>query len=68
MPEAKEEAEFMEWSFRELNYEVELLMNPDNGTMAALFERLQKDIMERIKKDKRTLIHFYYTGHGKMKQ
>lgn len=36
--------------------------------MNNLFKELIKMIKECIKSNKRILIHFYYTGHGKMKE
>jgi len=67
MLEAKDEAQFMEDSFKLLNYETRVLLNPSNEEMTDLFKELFKTVKQAIKDDKRTLIHFYYTGHGKIK-
>jgi len=67
MDEAVDEAEFMVAQFKYLNYEVILRINPSRKEMDKLFLDVKKMIKEVIKKKERILLHFYYTGHGKMK-
>jgi len=67
MNEAVDEANYMVKEFKNLNYEVELLLNPDRTKMNDLFKNLMKTVEETKKTKERILIHFYYTGHGKMK-
>jgi len=68
MLEADEEADFMVEKFKELNYQVQLCRNPTRKEMNVLFKELSKMITETAKQKERVLIHFYYTGHGKMKE
>jgi len=52
---------------RELNYTVHLIMNPSRVELDQLFKDLISRMEENAKANKRNLLHFYYTGHGKMK-
>ena len=67
MNEAEDEAMFMVEQFKSLNYEVELRLDPDRKEMDRLFLNVKQIIKETIKAKERILVHFYYTGHGKMK-
>lgn len=69
MEEAKEEADFMVKKFKKMNYVVKLCINPTRVELNKLFKDIQNMIeKEFIKTNKRILLHFYYTGHGMMKE
>jgi len=69
MPEAVDEAQFMIEQLKGFNYEVLSLINPSRIEMNELFDKKLKGIIKAgIKAKERTLVHFYYTGHGKMKE